>query len=139
MPEEKTASPVAETKGTRQPPKRPGVAGPLISWEQRFHELKRFKEQYGHCNVPSPYPPNPALGHWVANIRKAKKRGQLAAERCRSLDALAFCWVLRPPVPTVWEQRINELKAFKNAHGHCNVPMRYPPNPALGRWVTNTR
>jgi hypothetical protein len=38
-----------------------------------------------------------------------------------------------------WEQRFEELESFKKAHGHCNVPFDYQPNPALGHWVLATR
>ena len=38
-----------------------------------------------------------------------------------------------------WEQHIRDLKAFKKANGHCNVPAVYHPNFALGRWVANLR
>ena len=112
---------------------------PLPSWEQRFKELERFKKGHGHCNVPKWYPSNPPLGWWVRNVRKAKKHGTIAEERVRRLDALGFRWVLRPSITVVWEQRINDLKAFKKQHGHCNVPHKYPPNPALGKWVSQTR
>ena len=101
------------------------------SWEQRFKELKAFKKRYGHCNVPSIYPPNPALGHWTRSVRKAKKHGTLTKERVRRFDDLGFCWVLEYS----WDQRIKDLKAFKKKYGHCNVPSRYQPDLALGHWV----
>jgi hypothetical protein len=34
----------------------------LKSWDQRFHELKQYKEAFGDCLVPQKYPPNPKLG-----------------------------------------------------------------------------
>lgn len=39
------------------------------SWNQRFEELKQYKEENGHCLVPSRYPPNPELGIWVGTQR----------------------------------------------------------------------
>jgi hypothetical protein len=33
-----------------------------------------------------------------------------------------------------WYQRYNELVDYQKVHGHCNVPQKYPPNPALGIW-----
>lgn len=33
-------------------------------FERRFEELKAFKAQYGHCNVPVTYHENPNLGTW---------------------------------------------------------------------------
>ena len=38
-----------------------------------------------------------------------------------------------------WHIRYGELKEFKKIHGHCNVPNRYPENPALGGWCRTQR
>ena len=95
--------------------------------------------EHSHCNVPLRYPVNPALGHWVISIRQSK-RGELAGDKIRVLDALGFCWAMkRSGVPVPWEQRIEDLKAFTKEHGHCNVPYRYPANLALGYWASNVR
>jgi hypothetical protein len=40
-------------------------------WETRLDELVQYKEQHGHCNVPSTYPKNQPLAYWVF-----KQRGQ---------------------------------------------------------------
>ncbi len=34
---------------------------------------------------------------------------------------------------------IQELLTFRDTHGHCNVPQKYPENPALGAWVAQQR
>ena len=38
-----------------------------------------------------------------------------------------------------WQFRFAELKDFNEKLGHCNVPYRYPSNPALGKWVSKQR
>lgn len=124
---------------SRKKPKGLGSPDHLSSWEQRFKELESFQQAHGHCNIPALWQTNPALGHWVRNLRHAKKRGTLAEEKVRRLDALGFCWERRPPVAAFWEQRINDLKAFKKEHGHCNVPHVYSPNRTLGYWVARIR
>ena len=35
--------------------------------------------------------------------------------------------------------RYDELIAFKQQHGHCNVPKKYSANKLLGQWVSNQR
>ena len=40
---------------------------------------------------------------------------------------------------TEWAQRLEELRNFKRATGHCSVPMKYPSNPGLARWVHTQR
>lgn len=34
----------------------------------------------------------------------------------------------------VWNERFDELKAYKEQHGNCNVPGRCKTHPQLGRW-----
>jgi hypothetical protein len=33
-----------------------------------------------------------------------------------------------------WEDSFNRLLNFKEKHGHCLVPNRYPEDPHLGSW-----
>jgi len=105
------------------------------SRKQHIHDLIAFKKKYGHCNVPSRYSLNSALGSWVARVRRAKKHGTLVEDIVCHLDALEFSWERR----TTWEQHISDLKAFKKKHGHCNVSHKYQPDLALGQWVADTR
>jgi hypothetical protein len=43
------------------------------------------------------------------------------------------------PATGPWERRFADLKAFKRAHGHCNVPTNYPKDRSLAIWVANCR
>jgi len=38
-----------------------------------------------------------------------------------------------------WWSRFAELNTFRSKNGHCFVPNRYPPHPALGNWVSTQR
>ena len=38
-------------------------------WKERYQDLVKFKEKYGHCLVPLHWSPNPPLGHWVKRQR----------------------------------------------------------------------
>lgn len=38
-----------------------------------------------------------------------------------------------------WEQRFQELIAYKNEHGDCCVPINYAKNKKLANWVSNCR
>ena len=39
----------------------------------------------------------------------------------------------------IWNQRLKELKEYKEKHGNCNVPRRYQDNKSLGEWVSTQR
>ena len=54
------------------------------AWDERFLELCRFKEEQGHCNVPSSFPENPPLAAWIKCQRRYIRtyfRKQLEKER----------------------------------------------------------
>jgi hypothetical protein len=38
-----------------------------------------------------------------------------------------------------WQDRIEQLKAYKAEHGDLLIPIRYKLNPSLGKFVHNTR
>lgn len=35
-------------------------------WDERFEQLKEFKAEHGHFNVPKDHKPNKSLGAWVS-------------------------------------------------------------------------
>jgi hypothetical protein len=39
----------------------------------------------------------------------------------------------------LFDQRVQELKAYRDTNGHCRVPAQYGPNQALGQWVNIVR
>jgi len=45
----------------------------------------------------------------------------------------------RAPVRVSWPERIALLKEYKEKHGNLAIPIRYKPNPALGKFIHNTR
>lgn len=69
-------------------------------WEESYADLCAYRGAKGHCDVPNRYAPNPKLGNWVYNQRKAysmKVRGvkggeSLTAERIRMLEDVGFQW-----------------------------------------------
>ena len=103
-------------------------------WKERYQDLVKFKEKYGHCLVPLHWSPNPPLGHWVKRQRSqytfkiTGRRSSLTEEREGALRNLGFVWDSHA---ALWEERLNELRAFRGDHGHCQVPSRYVENPKL--------
>lgn len=48
-------------------------------------------------------------------------------------------WKNRQDLLALWKKRYSELLAYRQQHGHVNVPQRYEANPELGRWVKDQR
>ena len=100
-------------------------------WEARFQQLKEFKKEHGHCDVPKKHPGG--LGSWAALQRCEARSQHRDAEQAQKLEELGFQWSKQYP----WEARFEQLKEFKEEHGHCNVPQRQPGG--LGFWVKYQR
>jgi hypothetical protein len=66
----------------------------------------------------------------------AKADGTLSAERLQRLEKLGIVWNVHE---AAWEDMFSALLAFRETHGHCNVPQQYKDNPQLGRWASFQR
>ena len=68
------------------------------AWSRRFTELQHYRQQHGHCNVPTLFPENKSLGRWVseqrANYNKQKKglKSSMTPERQLALESIGFQW-----------------------------------------------
>jgi hypothetical protein len=72
-----------------------------IKWDEKYHELKIYKQQNGHTNVPRRSKRDPskdALGEWVHFQRRQHrnlltgKNSTMSISRKKSLDFLGFQW-----------------------------------------------
>ena len=104
----------------------------ISHWNSRYRELKDFKTERGHCNVPQRHG---HLGKWVHNQRTERRRGKLSEKRVQKLDELGFVWKAKSS-PMKWDERLDELAKYKAEHGDCSVPKSYGP---LGHWVKDQR
>eukprot|EP00978_Attheya_sp_CCMP212_P013586 scaffold34115_cov46-Attheya_sp.AAC.1 len=107
----------------------------ISSWDERFKELVDFKAINGHIHFVLSSRP---LGTWVRHQRtqyrlfKEGKHSILTSERHEKLESIGFVFKAHPR----WDERFQELVAFKKINGHANVP--YISGP-LGRWVSSQR
>jgi hypothetical protein len=112
------------------------------SWMEKYEELLDFRLSSGHCLVPNQYPANPSLAEWVKRQRyqyKLKgmgKHSSMSNDRVVALEKLGFVWNSHD---AVWEERLKELKQYKNLFGNTNVPSKYEPNPQLAIWIKRQR
>lgn len=71
-------------------------------WEQRYQELCRYRQEHGHCSVPTKYKIDATLGRWVSTQRKQykdmkeNKRSLMTEQRFEKLEAIGFCWEAQP-------------------------------------------
>ena len=103
----------------------------------------KYRAEHGSCNVPNKWKENPSLGKWVNaqrqyyRMRNEGKATSITAERIAKLEAIGFEWTLRSLTP--WETRLEELKAYKEKHGHVLVPQKDKEHRGLARWVDTQR
>lgn len=112
-----------------------------LSWNERFEELKRYKESSGHCDVPQIY--DTGLGTWVSAQRSQYKRyiigktSSMTHQRKTVLDKLGFSWSLRKRFS--WDERFAELKEYSDTHnGSCDVPNEGDYKP-IWTWCQNQK
>ena len=61
------------------------------TWDQRFEELKKFRDEHGHCRVPRVPSRSGKLGKWVDHQRYNKSiRAARSEERIAKLEAIGF-------------------------------------------------
>ena len=111
-----------------------------LYWEEMFDALKRFKDEHGDCNVPLEWPENKQLAKWVNNQREYYRRtnrrpAKFSKDKIDRLEKLGFIWFME----SHWEDMLDALRRFKEEHGDCNVPLEWPENKQLARWVDNQR
>lgn len=126
------------------------------TWNVRMKELRQYKREHGHTNVPRHHSANLKLGRWVDTQRtsyrllKLGKPSPLTQERVDVLNAIGFEWNPSENLTknistksdkstkrkyTPWQVRYEELQRFKVRHGHVLVDHK----TRLGEWVRAQR
>lgn len=107
------------------------------NWREMCEQLRTYHAEHGDADVPFRSKENRKLAAWVSHQRQRKKSGSLEDEEIRLLDAIGFTWQHRERGS--WDDRLDEVAAFKAKHGHCAMPVSCPENPKLGRFVNTMR
>ena len=117
--------------------------GPWIEiWEQRLEELKEY--QMNHDTIGIPQTDSSPLSWWCRYQRlqyqsyKEGKKSSLTKDQVRQLEVLGID-KFKDIRDQKWDARLEQLKEFRDEHGHCRVPQNYAPNPKLGNWVKTIR
>ncbi len=121
-----------------------------LTWQRMYEALIAYKQQYRHCWVPSDWTEDRRLASWVTKQRNAKVAGELSEVRFNLLDAIGFIWDKdRSSCAQIafvgslhdkkWQEMHDELVKYKQQFGNCDIPMNWPRNPRLARWVSSQR
>ena len=71
------------------------------AWGERLAELRLYRQEFGHCNVPSNFSQNPQLATWVKCQRRQYKLhmegkpSNMTTQRIQDLESIGFEWLLR--------------------------------------------
>ncbi len=125
------------------------------TFDEHLADLIEFKKIHGHCIPTADYPMLRSWSYYMrrcykdqlvnrdkdeaaeagtisANGKIPKPKQSITAVQIKKLNEIGFQWTTRK----TFDDRIEELVAFKEKHGHCNVPRKYP---SLGIWCENVR
>ncbi|MEM6317245.1 MAG: helicase associated domain-containing protein [Bacteroidota bacterium] len=106
-----------------------------VKWMSQYHNLVRFKEKYGHTNVTRSSG-NHSLHSWVQTQRST--RHTMPSWRIKLLDEIGFVWSRKQMEDSLWQEKYEELLAFKEQFDHTRVSERWADG-RLGRWVGRMR
>ncbi|MFA6236247.1 MAG: helicase associated domain-containing protein [Bacteriovorax sp.] len=101
------------------------------NWKKNFLKLKKFKKEFGHCNVPKSYS-DYSLAIWIDTQRKYKN--PLNPKRNKMLDEIGFLW---KNSDIQWESNFLKLKSFKKKNGHQRVSKI--KDPKLHNWMSTQK
>ena len=105
-----------------------GSAQDVETFHLRLTQLQQYKADNGHPNVPETYKKDLALGRWVAQQRASYRKKTLPQDRIDAMVEIGFDFTPGDK-KTPFETRLEQLTAYKAAHGDVKVPRRYTENP----------
>ncbi len=108
-------------------------------WLNQYGELKKFKNQFGHCNVPIKWKPNKKLSVWVSEQRLRKKNIGLPPEREELLNKIGFSWSedLIKQYNDQWNAMFLRLKNYKAKYESMRVTVKR--DKELKSWIWSQR
>ncbi len=110
------------------------------TWMKWYGELEDYAREHGNPHVPRGHE-NTRLASWVMiqRYRREKAYGEtppLTEEQVALLDKLGFRW---DPHEEKWAARLEQLKHFKERHGHCETGLVAAGDDDLRSWANTQR
>jgi hypothetical protein len=108
-------------------------------WDRHFVELVKYKENNGHCNIPTT---NGSLGSWIKRQRELFRSNKLKAERYEKLVEIGLTFEdvtaleFKGKLDQQWQDMYQKILEHKETNGHC---FDLPHTLSLGRWLNHQR
>ncbi len=99
-------------------------------WHEWFKKLQNHKKEFKHFEISN----DSSLRSWLNKQRVAHRKNRLEPWKIECLNALGLDW---SPKLNQWQKRLEELQAYKQKYGHCNVSSAIAC--ALNVWISAQR
>lgn len=108
-------------------------------WNEKYEELKVFKEEFGHVVVPTRDPKYAQLSNWVEHSRTKIKNKTIDEGKIRKLKELGLGEISGADLrEKEWLRKYELLIEYGKKHGTIVVPQRIKEN-GLGKWCNRQR
>jgi superfamily II DNA or RNA helicase len=107
-------------------------------WLKGLEQLKKFREQHGHCNLSKVEKCDDRLKAWASYQRARIAQDKIDPDHKAQLDALDFSST-RDAIDYHWNQMYERLKQYHATNGSADVPNRWPEDIKLASWVSQQR
>lgn len=106
-----------------------------------FNQRKEYSKQMKSISNNNSYNKEVDQQNQQNIMIESSSSSSITDDRIEALNELGFVWSLRkkPTEVVGWDERYEELIAYKEHHGDCNVPQTYKKNMGLARWVNKKR
>jgi len=110
------------------------------NWEEGFQQLCKFKDKFGHIDVPHRYVSDEGfkLGPWFAYQKNAVKNRRIEESLVQRLRSLGD---LDTQLDKQWEKGFRQLEIYKETYGNVSPNQKYraPNGHRLGAWCYNQK
>jgi len=103
-------------------------------WFERYEELKKYKEAYGHCNIVYTRGGATPLSKWVKTQRKYYSENKLSPQRIELLNKIELSWKRKNR--GTWEDMFERFLSYKDEHGHIEAAKIFMDDKKLAHWIS---
>ena len=114
-----------------------GLVGGMMTYQQPHTPLPAYHgiAMYGSYPMPPVAASSYAEGMPQSSSKSSAAAAAAGKSRTSPRSSSSRTKKAHHDFKGTWGKRYSQLKEFKEANGHCNVPQRYKANVGLGRWV----